>query len=320
MRSLVVVNDQPIRRNLARELAKLHKSYQRIWNEIEHHKNRVRPSFHQWYFERFGTRAQLIEKLRSQFEEKMMLLQRMRDLYTWRGLTRQKAFAQATEDLEALKDSGLLDDEDPVEDDVDEDIFDDPIDDDPWAADATVHAWAPDLGDDSQEPAPASMREKEIKSFYRRLARALHPDKGAEQTEALRQLWEETQKAYQDEDLDRLKVIWTECILAVDPMSSELLVSDMISAMERIKSKIKIVQKERRELSKSDPTWGFQRKNKEILAREISFELMHAETELNGSIRMLDREIRAFSGPTRRPAKRRNKDLEFDRDLDINRP
>jgi hypothetical protein len=73
-------------------------------------------------------------------------------------------------------------------------------------------------------------------------------------------------------------------------------VFDLLAKIARLKIQMKEVQRDRRMLVKSDPTWNFEKKSRESIAQEVSSELFEAETDLSTSIRGLAREIKSFSG------------------------
>jgi len=294
VRAVILLDEQPVRRDLIAELRKIRKSLHRLRREIDHHEVSVRPSFHRWYHGRFSEKIAALDKLREEFEEKMTLLSRMRDLYSWRGLTRQKAFSQATKDFDAAKRAQKADEEsspdEHPEDEFEKDSCEFSIDEELSGSKRRLRSTS--CGDDFGRVS----REKEIKLFYRKLAQVLHPDRNAAQNKALRELWFETQCAYAEADLEHLKFIWTECIIEADPDSGEIRVRDLQEALGKIKAALSSAQRKKSELIKSDPTWNFEKKNKEKLVREILSEFFTAEMDLNGSIRGLDREIKIFSG------------------------
>jgi hypothetical protein len=319
-KALVLIDDAPIRNGLIRDLHKLKKSYQKIADQINHHETVVRPAFHYWYFERFGKRARLVEQLREEFEEKFMLLQRMRELYTWRGLTRQKAYDRAQQDLAALKKKQEADAAAAAESrhqrgSNDDDSQDESGDDNgsgPGATDSRAREtddaaetsefsarWANHSSAKSASSAQNSLaktREQQIKSIYRKLVQVLHPDRASEDNPGRRLYWQETQDAYRSGDLPRLVQLWADCLIDVNPLSRELRVFDLLAKIARLKIQMKEVQRDRRMLVKSDPTWNFEKKSRESIAQEVSSELFEAETDLSTSIRGLAREIKSFSG------------------------
>ena len=309
-KALVLIDDTPIRNGLIQDLHKLKKSYQKIADQISHHETVVRPAFHYWYFERFGKRARLVEQLRAEFEEKFMLLQRMRELYTWRGLTRQKAYDRAQQDLAALRKkqeaNTFAEDDDRSGADA---AHSHARESDNAAENSEFSArWAHQGFAKSAKPAqnsPAKTREQQIKYIYRKLVQVLHPDRASEDNPGRRLYWQETQDAYRSGDLPRLLQLWADCLIDVDPLSRELRVFDLLAKIARLKIQMKDVQRERRLLVKSDPTWNFEKKSRESIAQEVSSELFEAQTDLSTSIRGLAREIKSFSGETQSKSKPR---------------
>ena len=267
------------------DLQRLRRNYFRVRLELEQHKTVTRPAYYSWYQMKFGVQADRIQQMKLSFEDKSKLAKRMNDLYSWRGMTRQKAFAQATKDQEALKAKREREEQKANDE----------------AARLEREARFQQSANERREPIEEVEIEKptsidlEIKSYYRKLVRALHPDRLGEESAALRAFWQETQDAYQARDLAKLKLIWTECLVEVDPEAGDFQIADLKVAISRLRVRFNKVQREKLELTQSDPTWRFDKKDRNALAATIAFDLNEEECVLCDELMALDREMSAFA-------------------------
>ncbi|MEW8995802.1 MULTISPECIES: J domain-containing protein [Clostridia] len=76
---------------------------------------------------------------------------------------------------------------------------------------------------------------KEVKSIFRKLAKKLHPDINKNQNERSKNLWEQLQKAYQNNDLATLRLL----LNIIDDEDYNL---DNVNSLEKLKKDIQMLQ------------------------------------------------------------------------------
>lgn len=324
IRSLVRIDDVPLRSDASREFTKLYKTYARYTADLEHHEKKVRPSYYHWIAGHFGPQLEHVAELQAELMRKSVLLQRMRELCIFEGFSRRRAFEKAQEEME-FEDAGF--EFDAADDDADEELDSES---DPFAMDDDA-LFENGTGPRPEEPSPhsseearneewfASIRDRfsqstgesqedrrsQAKSFYRKLAQALHPDRAGEQTDLIREFWKETQEAYQRLDLDHLKMIWTVVSLQTQALSREMRLFDLRAAITHIKEKLRSVKSEKRRLTRQDPSWSFEKKNRTELARQIRTELEQEESLLRDALEEIDENLAVFSRDARSKTARR---------------
>jgi hypothetical protein len=136
----------------------------------------------------------------------------------------------------------------------------------------------------------------DVKTLYRKIVRALHPDRGYEMNASEKDLWSQTQIAYQAQDLDQLRTI----LLRLEG-SGNLKVSDFES-IGSIMELAKALHEEfedatyRRNRVKKDPVYRFwasrtKPKNRKILSQDIDISLRQQIFRLRAAVKELNSEM-----------------------------
>lgn len=273
-RDIVLTDIQIVSQDLLRDLKRVRASYFRLRAEMERHKNITRPAYFAWYEDRFGAQSARVNSLKMKFEDKLRLVQRMNALYAYRGMTRHQALKQASRDHEAMKARRRLEEAQAREEA------------------AKGERTSASQAESKSPPSP----DAELKCLYRKLARALHPDRsGSADCPVLKAFWQDTQDAYQARDLERLKSIWTECLLEAESDLGDVPLPDLKLATSRLKTRFHRLQKEKIASVADDPAWRFGRRDFAALEESIAARLDQEEAELRDDLSGLDREIQAFA-------------------------
>ncbi|MBN1412233.1 MAG: J domain-containing protein [Spirochaetales bacterium] len=122
-------------------------------------------------------------------------------------------------------------------------------------------------------------REPEIKAIYRTLALVLHPDNSPENNSDNLELWYRVQEAYQNSDLEELKMLQALSTIKDNKITDQCTVSQMLAIRSEHKEKIAALKKLLNE-KKSDLAWKFgENKDKAELYRKVLFELSESLEE-----------------------------------------
>ena len=287
---LIAIDDRPLRKSAAKELLKVYRNYCKSFGELRHHETHVRPSYFRWLAKICGERLERLEQLERDLLRKTFLLQRMRDLCVFESYSRASAFRQAQAELEEAEA------EPPPEEESEHES------EDPGFEQEEFTGWGDDAGGFSEdervpeiERMPEEMSfETRLKSIYRKLAQALHPDLATEETEIARELWHETQDAYKARDLGVLEMLWSVILIQTDPLSRELRVSEIKSAIASFNERLKKVKSEKRKLARKDPSWSFEKKDKDELEGRIKRDLDHQQEMLEMSLEEVEDDLEAL--------------------------
>ena len=278
---------QPTRESILSEIEKLRRSYYRIRSELDRHNSVTKPAYDTWYKQNFGELEARVLALKVDFTRKSHLLDRMNALYTWRGMTRQKAYEHANSHLQMQAERKERDDRVRADRAREEAL-----------RTARIHDARRERIKEMEkaiaEEAPTS-EGAEIKTYYRKLARALHPDRLRRECPVLQSLWLETQEAYQNRDIGKLKLIWGECLLEANPEEDDLLPFDIKVVQARLRAKFHQIQKDKIRISQTCPAWNFAKRDLAQLAAEILKDLATQKADLEEAVSVLDREIKAFT-------------------------
>ncbi|MCB1141543.1 MAG: hypothetical protein H7A24_10090 [Leptospiraceae bacterium] len=123
-----------------------------------------------------------------------------------------------------------------------------------------------------------------VKQIFRELARKLHPDFQKEQNEFIKDLWNEVQVAYENNDLEKLETLLALSNIHVGDFSDDISVSQLLNVKIEFKNQLKAIRNQLRKAKKTRE-WGFSKlKNKTIIFksvhREISFKIRQYELDI----------------------------------------
>ena len=228
-----------------------------------------------------------VDELQLEVAKKTALLHRMRELCIFNGFSREGAFEQAHGEYEIEEEPEDSEEEPPDDESNDES-------DDTWIP--SSRAFAPKVEDDTGA---------RIKSVYRKLAQALHPDLAAPprtkaEGETQLEYWHETQRAYEAKDLETLELLWTMVQLTSGQISNEFRLFDLRSALKAMMDRLRSAKSEKRRIAKNDPSWKFEKKDRAALSKEIRTEFEQEAEHLRGVLADLEEDLAVF-----KPRKRR---------------
>jgi len=153
------------------------------------------------------------------------------------------------------------------------------------------------------DTSPAGLAE--IKTLYRRLTRALHPDRAETFGEDEKRLWNEIQAAYRYFDLEGLRSAEVTLLLLRDeeiPPAKAPVLRRMLSALEEERDALQ----EEIDVAREHPAWRFTRKRGlATLAKRVALDLKRAISDYRQSLLELRAAAARFIRP--RPARRRQR-------------
>jgi hypothetical protein len=140
---------------------------------------------------------------------------------------------------------------------------------------------------ENKQPPPRLSKEDEmlrIKKLYRELARKLHPDYQKENNPFYNELWNDVQKAYQDQDLEKLETLLALSNIHSGDFSFEISISDLIKVQQEYKNQLKSLRSEIKKYKKNIQ-WGFSKiTNYSPIKKSIEQELRDKLKEIKNDI------------------------------------
>ncbi|MCE9502116.1 MAG: J domain-containing protein [Leptospira sp.] len=139
-----------------------------------------------------------------------------------------------------------------------------------------------------------------IKARYRALVRKLHPDYRKVNDERSNELWHEVQKAYSENDLDRLDMLVALCDIHTGDTEGSTSISQLISVISEYKNQLKALKK-RLKQAKQDIAWGFSRKkDKEHLKKSLDREIRENTLKHRMNVERFQKLLKNWSRPPAR--------------------
>jgi Plasmid pRiA4b ORF-3-like protein len=278
-RSLIVIDNEPIRRRYRQALDRARIDLRKLESELERFKGIDTNSFKSWLHATFPVRLSRIRELHEEGARLMNRLNLMRLFqehgvkapgHAYRRAVRVESGEDPMPDFPASKTAewtGEGEEEweilrtamkDLAEDmGIDSDSMDDELD---AVLDKEFGA--------KQERTPD---RRECQSIYRQIALRLHPDRGGAMTEPEAQIWYRAQEAYAAGDVLTLKQLWAHIANREENVSG-LSCGEMILSFLETQAQIEALRMLRNSL-KREPAWNFSRlKIKQLRARHMRAE------------------------------------------------
>lgn len=332
-RSLLIIDQEPIRRGAADEIRSLFSRLRQARRKVEDFESVDKPAFARWLRVEFHEPLVEINSLQTKVSEAEDILHEVRMIRLAMGCSYHQAYVNAMRRRRSGEDAPEwegFDDQGPGT------RSDDPDGKDDAGAGAGSGAEAADNDDEADgEPSAEQAacdddgvglfrKAKEafgniadsMKAKYRELARLLHPDLRFGGDAWTNDLWARAQAAYAEKNLRELDDLLTLSRVSLGPEASRESVSDMKSAASFLKKSLASVRRQIAGL-KQDMAWEFASlKDRTRLKRRISYDLENEYDELRERLDALEAQLARWSVPPARrtsPSRRRRStwDLDF---------
>jgi hypothetical protein len=326
MRSLLVIDQEPIRNTAKDELTDLYGKMRRLRSQIDEFESVDKPAFMRWLRHEFQKQLDDLNSLQEKLieaEEIVSEVQTVRlalgcsyyDAYV-NTMERRNLYSQA-EDFDeeeeefargGFKSKGSRADEEP---DVDSANFGADSDSDADSERDQKRGKGSDGETSEGLGFWSAVREKtgnafeSLKQKYRELARLLHPDLRGGGDSWTHELWQRTQKAYSEKDSSELGEILILARASVGEIGNDSSIWDLHKASNQLRKILRDVRREVTQL-KQDMAWGFTHlTDKTRLRRRIAYDIEYQHDEVETRLEALDGQLARWSVPTSRASNQR---------------
>jgi hypothetical protein len=283
-RSLMVIDNEPIRCRYRQELDEAHADLHKLESEVERFKGSDTNAFKSWLHATFPVR---LSRIRELHEEAGRLVNRLNLMHefqkhgikapgaAYRRAVRVEAGEEPMPDFpppSAAERSHESDGEREFLKTAIQDLAED-MGFDPDLIEEELDTMLEDAGKTSAAP-----NRQECQSIYRQIALRLHPDRSGAMSEAEAQIWYRAQEAYAAADVLTLRQLWSQVADHAENIS-ELSCGDMIAGVIETRAQIAALLALRESL-KREPAWNFSRlSKKQLRSRELRIERDLAKQE-----------------------------------------
>ena len=273
--SMVVIDNQPIRRKAQRDYQKAVRDLDAAKAESERFHNEDKPLFSRWISSNFGSLLTEIRDLQSKLFEVQNLINEVQQEYyygrhdsiasAYRAVLHRRAHPEPEEQ------SSEPDDFDQTEREAEERA----------AEEFAEEFWQRFQNGKAGRAAPPNplrpAQNGRLKDLYRKLARRLHPDNGRVITPREAELWHKTQAAYDAGQVEVLESILT--LLEVgDKGAKTASVSTLFQLTATLKKTLRTLKRQLTEL-RQDAAWNFSQRNDRKALHRVTEEMLHADRD-----------------------------------------
>lgn len=292
-RDLIRLNTDAIRKRELKAHARTERKLAELSAQLQRFHSEDRPGFLRWLHLTFGQILSRHREILNDIAAKQAIFRSVLELADRFHISEIDAYRkylhrQAHPDAAIEEDRRWEEDlrsrpkeADPFVDDPDREEFDEtPPDEEHWEkfADFFKGLFSPPQPE-AEEQDPPTVRE-----LYRILVRRLHPDHHGEQSEARKNLWHETQQAYQHKDVETLQGILARCEEGEAGLGVHTPISAIRHLIARLARSIRQVKKELR-AAKKQTAWNYTEKIGD------SVFILSIRTELTARIRKSQSEL-----------------------------
>jgi curved DNA-binding protein CbpA len=304
-RSLILIDNEPVRRRYRKELDQARTQLRKLEGELDRFKGDDSAAFKGWLYATFPVRLSRIRELREEAAKLVSRLNLMREFQNhgveapgaaydravrvetgedpmpdFPPRRNSRSNTESDEERELLKAAmrGLVEDMgldgDSIEDELDA-VLDEPEED---------------------RPSPKREGYQECQSLYRKIALRLHPDRGGTMNEPEAQIWYRAQDAYAAHDVLTLRQLWSR-IADQSNTFFQLSCGEMVAAIIEAQAQIAALRALRDSL-KREPAWNFSRLTaKQLQSRRVRVEkdLVEQEATIREQLEELRRQCEHFS-------------------------
>ena len=277
--SMVVIDNQPIRRKAQRDYQKAVRDLDAAKAETERFHNEDKPLFSRWISSHFGSLLTEIRDLQSKLFEVQNLINEVQQEYYY---GRHDSIASAYRAVLHRREHP----EPPEENPEPEPGPDDYAQSEREAEERAAEEFAEEFWQRFQN-AKASLKSSSnplrraqdgrLKGLYRKLARRLHPDNGLEITPREAELWHKTQAAYEAGQVEVLESILT--LLEVgDKGAKTASVSALFQLTATLKKTLRTLKRQLTEL-RQDAAWNFSQRQDRNALQRVTEEMLNADRD-----------------------------------------
>lgn len=308
-KSLVKVNEAPIRKKYISGFNKAKKEIDKYQKDLDEFEKEDQPAFSQWYDHIFGMKISELRELDQKASELERLLDEIEFVKYQKRTSYYRAYLYVKNNegnvKETQKEHYSGKDYDKVDEKYEkkrnrnyteeekediEEIFQQLIDSNPalreWLRknenaykvffeDFKKEFFGEDTSGrkDSLEKDNKNSEVELLKSRYRALVRKLHPDYRKKHDRRSEELWHEVQKAYSVGDLERLDTLNALCDIHTGDSDGSTSISQFMKIIAEYKARLKSMKMKIRQAQKTS-AWKFSRtENREILKKSLDLSL-----------------------------------------------
>ena len=307
--SLVILDQEPIRKKFIKNCQKTIKSFEKAESEWENYKSKDLNEYSEWYEKNFQSLENEVTSLAVEIERLAEMINAVNEVSYFSRMSKGKAYEWVKERKEHPETfseeekneefNDFFEDSDSFfDDDAREDLqydgfssefidhFEDYLKKNPkmrfyCEADYSFfenffqrfHEEYKRNHVPQEERKKKNTAEESLKFIYRNLVRILHPDYRKDEDARADELWHEVQNAYQKKDIERLNTLYALYNIRKGNFRENFTISQIQNVEEEFKLQLKQIRQNIR-LAKKQPAWGFSRlKDRKKIHSDLSKKL-----------------------------------------------
>ncbi|MDZ4816660.1 MAG: J domain-containing protein [Verrucomicrobiota bacterium] len=294
---LLVIDDGPVRKAALSDYEVVQKDYLKLKNQMDGFFQKDLPAFTEWMNLLFCKDLMELRKLEQKLEDTSRFVEEVEIMVLFSEISYNKAFDKVTEAHRKMEENRKKRRE-RAESESAQNESDKPEDGSKKEGDDEFGSFFSRFENKFTRPGEDDLESGvTIKDLYRALVRKLHPDKNGEPAPEWRTLWDQTQEAYRNGDLHRLKNLLDLCEVQSSPGSSAVSVmrkvtSFLVHSIGDLDKSLKYLKKE--------PAWRFlSNRNKAKLKEEMSGKITEDTKEFRDRVKELEKTLERWQNPGR---------------------
>ncbi len=269
----ILIDGEPIRRAARQAHEKARTQMELVEKQIDRFERLELPAYQRWLFLTFGPMLTELRELESALIKKEYILGRVQEYQMWDNMSPVHAYAKVKSEMEnpdwgTQTETETADSDEPTDEEEDQlrsiyEFASQEFEEETGYEAPDFESFKQAIGLESGKPGndgdKAGHEKSRVKSLYRKIARALHPD--CSETFSLREqkLWTRAQAAYKNGDIVGLETVLSHIEAAASGPLFASCVSDLIENTKGMQMRIEYLQDDLRE-AREHPAWRFTQK------------------------------------------------------------
>jgi hypothetical protein len=261
---MVVLDGATLKQNALKNCQHIFQQIQKVQRQIIQYNKEQKPAYDKWLNYHFGEIIQTINQLAEEIREKRRIISEVQEELYYFNISLNDAYDKVKRRME---EGYFSEDIYQNKERVNYNFYEVTDEDDVMGEE--LNEFFSKMGIDEENKKKKSkymeLKEKKFKERYHYLASKLHPDKkGKELTEEEKELWNEIQIAYKNNDDKTLEGLFARYKVSVGDINQSSSLFDLRMSEKKLSISLRKL-KEKRRLIKKTEAWGFTKLNNKKL-------------------------------------------------------
>lgn len=296
VKEITPIDGESLKREALQKCTDIFNNIQRIKKEIVHFQKVQKPAYDNWLQYHFGDKIREVNVLSEEIREKKQIMNEVQEELYFFHISPKDAYEKVKR---RVKEGYYAEKIYQNKEKINYQSYEVTDEDDVMGEELNEFFSKLTNEEEVKKSRYKKLKERKFKERYRYLASKLHPDKkGKDLTEGDKELWDEIQVAYKNNDEKALEGLFARYKVTVGEINKESSLFDLRFSMKKLAVSLHNLKEKRRSIKKTE-AWNFNKlDDKELFELQLKTgrELKELEESLKKEKRKIDEIIHMMAG------------------------